>query len=84
VFASLTPWLTNLELDKKWAGTSTEALLTALYTVTERHGLVHPDEVKQLWCTVSEKPANISAVLDFVLHRVVSDFQSEPGSAAKV
>jgi hypothetical protein len=77
VLASLHPWIANIEMDKKWQGTPTESLLSALYALTERHGSRHAFEAKQLWHMAVDKAANFSAVLDYVLQRVVNAFADE-------
>lgn len=78
ILASLHPWIANVELDKTWPGTPTEALLSALYALTERHGTLHSNETKELWRMAVDKQQNVSAVLDYVLHRVVDAHAGGP------
>jgi Cell morphogenesis central region len=84
LLSSLHPWIAHIELDKKWAATPTESILSLLYALTERHGSMHADETKSLWHMTVDKANNFSAVLDFVLQRVVDAFAGAAPDDAKV
>jgi hypothetical protein len=71
VLHSLTPFLTNIDLNKKWSGTPTATLLELLYNITEKFGQLHSEAISKLWVTAAEKPHNCSAILDFLLEKVV-------------
>lgn len=82
VLTSLHPWLAHVDLSGQWRGAPGEALLAALYTLTERHGAAHTADVKELWHMTVDRAANFSAVLDFVLQRVVEQGGTEGASAS--
>jgi len=83
VLQSLTPWIANLDLNKKWAGTPSEDLLNLLYGITEKR-TQHGHDVRELWLTAAVRPSNFSAILDFVLHRVVTGIAAGPAATSKV
>lgn len=83
VLLSVTPWIANLELNKKWAGTPSEDLLNLLYGITERR-TQQGNDVRELWLTAANNPSNFSAILDFVLSRVVTGIAAGPASTSKV
>ena len=80
---SVTPWIANLELNKKWAGTPSEDLLNLMYGITEKR-TQHGSDVRELWLTATKNASNFSAILDFVLSRVVTGVAAGPASASKV
>jgi hypothetical protein len=70
----------NLDLNKKWIGTPTETLLELLYSISEKYEHLYSQDISQLWLTAAKKPHNFSAILDFLLERVVVGVASGPAA----